>query len=151
VWSQRTLNLDYLELIKRACVPLKPTNPLQTTVFNEMILHMKPGDTPRIYNDILLHSYQGSPQKYLLKPSSEKNFLKYLENYGNVIGVIPLEEFNSKPEVLSPTLPSEVELYDGAEFVIVTASSNFEQRVSVASLFISPRRRCVMTILTFHL
>ncbi|KAG7670895.1 hypothetical protein KSW81_004325 [Nannochloris sp. 'desiccata'] len=80
---------------------------------------MEPGETPLLYKGIVLHSYQGvSHKKYLLKPSSRPNFLKYVESFGNVIGVIPLEEFDPESdELLSPTLPSEVELRDGAQFI----------------------------------
>lgn len=97
---------------------------------------MEPGETPLLYKGIVLHSYQGvSHKKYLLKPSSRPNFLKYVESFGNVIGVIPLEEFDPESdELLSPTLPSEVELRDGAQFVVITTSTDtFAERASLAS------------------
>ncbi|KAH7624088.1 hypothetical protein Ndes2526B_g01340 [Nannochloris sp. 'desiccata'] len=93
---------------------------------------MEPGETPLLYKGIVLHSYQGvSHKKYLLKPSSRPNFLKYVESFGNVIGVIPLEEFDPESdELLSPTLPSEVELRDGAQFVVITTSTDtFAERI----------------------
>ena len=94
---------------------------------------MKPGKKPQLYTGIVLHLLGDSGlREYRLKPLSRGNFIKSLERFGGV-GVVALKDFDpiARPRLTSP---EEVELDDGAEFVVVIpATGNFAERVSVAS------------------
>ena len=89
----------------------------------------------QLYKDVVLHFLKGnSYSKYPLNPCSQRNFLKHVAAFGNVVGVKPgNDEFDPDSDGLS--LPSEVELRNGAQFVVVTTSTdNLGKRVSLLHL-----------------
>jgi hypothetical protein len=97
---------------------------------------MGPGGTPPIYKGIVLHVLGDSAlQEYKLNPLSRGNIIKSVERCGG-IGLVALKDYdpNESPKL---TVPEEVELDNGAEFVVIipSTSSNLEQRVSLASPF----------------
>ena len=94
-------------------------------------------EKPQLYTGIVLHVLGDSGlQEYKLNPLSRRNFIAYVIRFGGGVGLVPLKEYdrNESPKL---TVPVDVELHDGAEFVlIIPPTSNFEQQVSLASPFL---------------
>ena len=90
---------------------------------------MGDGKNPRLYKDIVVHflEYSGF-EKCNFTPVSRESFIKYVQSFKGDAVFVPLEEFEGfdRNKIPKLTVPEEVELHDGAEFVVIMPESLME-------------------------
>ncbi|KAG7674746.1 hypothetical protein Ndes2526B_g05010 [Nannochloris sp. 'desiccata'] len=104
------------------CLPLRSSNDFEAELASKK---------PQLYAGIVLHVFGDSGLREIrLKRTSRQNFIAYVIRFGGGVGVVPLKDYD--PNDLSPevTVPEEVDLHDGAQFVVVTTSTdNLAERI----------------------